>query len=243
MPEIEIAPNLHQLVERAAGHFLRLLDGSLRTSNRFTLALAGGSTPLELYIRLATARVVWDRVHFFWGDERCVPPGHPDSNYRMVHEALLKHIPIPKENVHRIQGERSAPLAAREYQQELQRFFGMEIPRFDLVLLGLGTDGHTASLFPGTPGSHARKRWVLPVRHAIPPPPLVDRVTLSLPVFNAAAQVIFLVAGAGKAAALAKVLTPASSPVPFPAQKVCPVKGRLLWLVDKAASSGIPASE
>jgi 6-phosphogluconolactonase len=242
MPELEILPDLHQLAEHAAGDCLRLMEETLRKSNRFALALAGGSTPKELYTRLAEAKADWERVHFFWGDERCLPPDHPDSNYCTAQETLLQHISIPSENIHRIMGENSAKDAAQAYEADLRRFFGNELPRFDLILLGLGTDGHTASLFPGSPGVRARRRQAVPVRHTTPPPPLVDRVTLTLPVLNAAAQVIFLVAGRDKAETMAEVLNGTHQPDRLPAQGVRPANGRLLWLADEAAAAKLTAT-
>jgi 6-phosphogluconolactonase len=237
MPEIEVLTDLPRLAERAAGYCLRRMGETLRTSGRFSLALAGGSTPRALYAHLAEARLDWERVHFFWGDERGVPPGHPDSNYRMAQETLLARLPLPPENVHRIPGERPAREAARQYEAELRRFFGARLPRFDLVLLGLGGDGHTGSLFPLSPAVRARRRWAVPVRHTAPPPPLVDRVTLTLPVLNAAAQVVFLVAGADKAGILTEVLEGPFEPERLPAQGVRPAQGGLLWLVDAAAAA------
>ncbi len=240
LPEIEVAPDSSSLAERAAEEFVRLAGEALRTGSRFTVALAGGSTPQRMYIRLAGAQVDWRGVHVFWGDERCVPPGHSDSNYRMADEALLSQVIIPTGNIHRIPGELPAEEAAQEYEEELHRFFGNTTPRFDLVLLGLGGDGHTASLFSGTPALLEKERWVAAVSHSVPPPPLVDRVTLTLPVLNAAAQVIFLVSGADKAERLAQVLYGPSQPDLLLAQAVKPVNGAVRWLVDQAAAAKLP---
>jgi 6-phosphogluconolactonase len=207
----------------------------------FTLALAGGSTPRRLYALLADAgapfraRMPWDRTHVFFGDERPVPPDHPDSNYRMAREALLDHVAVA--SVHRIRAEE--PAAADAYEAELRAFFGIprggEPPRLDAVLLGLGADGHTASLFPGTAALEEAVRWAAS--------PFVARLgtrrtTLTLPILSRARAVLFLVSGAEKAAALARVLAPAPGAEPLPAARVRPDEGAV-WIVDEAAASGL----
>jgi 6-phosphogluconolactonase len=240
MPEVEVLQDPRALAERAAEGFTSLAGQTLLTRSMFTVALAGGSTPQEMYTRLATAKIDWEHVHFFWGDERCVPPSSTDSNFRMANEALLGSIPIEGENIHRIPGELPAEEAALEYEKVLRRFFGNQTPHFDLVLLGLGGDGHTASLFPGNPALHEKKRWTAAVRHDVPPPPRVDRVTLTLPVLNAACQVLFLVSGAEKADRLAQVLNGPSQPDLLPAQAVRPIHGTVRWLVDQAAAVKLP---
>lgn len=235
-PEIEIAPDARSLAERADGRFLRLVGSALRIRGRFTVALAGGSTPWQLYSLLAEKKQDWAGVHFFWGDERCVPPDAAESNFRMADEALLSHAAIPAENIHRIHGELPAEKAAMDYQDELHRFFGYQTPRFDLILLGLGDDGHTASLFPGSPVVQEKVRWVAAVEQPLPPPPQMDRVTLTPPVLNAAANILFLVAGEEKAIRLAQVLQGAYHPDLLPAQIVAPRNGHVCWLVDQAAA-------
>jgi 6-phosphogluconolactonase len=240
MPEVEVLPDARALAERAAEVFTSLAGQTLLTRSVFTVALAGGSTPQQMYTRLARAKIDWERIQFFWGDERCVPPSSIDSNFRAANEALLGFIPVPGENIHRIPGELPAEEAALEYEEELRRFFGKQTQRFDLVLLGLGGDGHTASLFPGNPALHEKKHWTAAVRHDVPPPPLVDRVTLTLPVLNAAAQVFFLVSGAEKADRLAQVLDGPSQPDLLPAQAVRPIHGTVRWLVDQAAAVKLP---
>jgi 6-phosphogluconolactonase len=235
--EIKVAPDSSTLADWAAGEFVTLAGQALQAGSRFSVALEGGSTPRQLYARLIAARVDWKKIHFFWGDERCLPPDHKDSNYRMAQEALLSHIPVPLENIHRIPGELPGQDAAREYAEDLRLYFGSLTPRFDLVLLGLGSDGHTASLFPGKPTVNETTCWVAAVVHDIPPPPLVDRVTLTLPVLNAAAHVLFLVSGLGKAEILARVLHGPYQPDLLPAQAVKPVNGTLRWLVDEAAAA------
>jgi 6-phosphogluconolactonase len=237
MAEIRTYPASDRLARAAAEHFVTLAADRRRVGRRFAVALAGGSTPRAAYALLATeefaARVDWSCVHVFWGDERCVPPDDPDSNYRMAREALLDKIPIPTENVHRMRGELPPDEAAAAYQAELEAVLGAG-GRFDLILLGMGADGHTASLFPGTAALHEGARWV--VAH------YVDklaawRVTLTPAAINAAAQVTFIVSGAGKAERLREVLAGPYQPDVLPAQIVRPTDGRLLWLVDAAAAA------
>jgi 6-phosphogluconolactonase len=235
--EIGVSLDAASLAQVAADEFIHLARASLRPGNRFAVALAGGSTPQRMYARLARAELDWEGVHFFWGDERCVSPDHSDSNYRMAQEALLSHIPIPALNIHRIHGEHPAEEAAREYEEQTRLFFGGKVARFDLFLLGLGADGHTASLFPGTPALRETAHWVVAVKHDVPPPPLVDRVTLTIPVINASANVLFLVSGADKAERLVQVLHGPFQPELLPAQSVKPVNGAVRWLVDQAAAA------
>ena len=199
------------------------------------LALAGGSTPRPAYEALAAdARVTprdWARIHLAFGDERVVPPDDPASNYHMVREALLDRVPIPAANVHRIRGEEAAPVAAKAYERELHDLLAPD-GRFDLVLLGLGADGHTASLFPMQPAVHERSRWVLPVSGIAG---RTDRVTLTPVVLNAARAVLFLVTGEAKSETLRAVLEGAPDPDRLPAQVVRPEAGQVSWLVDEGA--------
>jgi 6-phosphogluconolactonase len=242
-PEIRILADGDDLSRAAADEFVRLADEAVRRGGRFTVALSGGSTPKALYRLLAAedggfrARVPWGRAHFFWGDERHVPPDHPDSNYRMASQAMLSRVPVPPGNVHRIPAENpDAAEAAAEYAETLRGFFDVaagRFPRFDLILLGMGSDGHTASLFPGTDAVHERAGLVAA--------PWVEklgahRITLTPSVLNHAACVIFLVSGEGKAEALRAVLEGPHRPDRFPAQLVRPREGRLLFLVDRAAA-------
>lgn len=228
------------LAEEAAQAVADAADEALGRTGRFTLALSGGSTPRRLYARLAAppfrSRIDWSRLHVFWGDERCVPPDHPDSNYRLAHESLLSRVPIPPERVHRIRGEDSDPeRAALDYSEELTRIFGLEPGerlRFDLILLGLGADGHTASLFPGSPALNETRRLVVATYVE---PVKAYRLTLTLPVLNAAARVIFLVSGNAKAEALRAVLEDGPSPR-RPASLVRPER-EAFWFVDRAAAS------
>jgi 6-phosphogluconolactonase len=205
----------------------------------FRVALAGGNTPRRVYELLATERfahrVEWPHVNLFFGDERCVPPDHPDSNYAMVHQALISRVAIPAKNVHRIIGEGDPGESATLYENQLRTFFAVKSwPRFDLVLLGMGEDGHTASLFPGSDALNEKSKWVVPTR---PEGSEHDRISLTVPVFNHAARVIFLITGAGKAARLAQVLRPQPSADPLPAQAIQPVAGSVEWFVDRAAAS------
>jgi 6-phosphogluconolactonase len=230
------------LAKEAAERCVRIAQEALARGGRFTIALSGGSTPKSLYSLLAdepySTRVPWSKTHVFWGDERAVPPGDPDSNFGMAKTTLLDHVPIPADRVHRMQAERDdLDLAAREYEAEIARSFGVpagaEPPAFDLILLGLGPDGHTASLFPHTEAARERARWV--VRNHVPNLKS-DRLTLTPPILNQASTVLFLVAGTDKAPALQAVLEGPADPDRLPAQLIRPTAGRLIWLVDRAAA-------
>lgn len=249
--DLEIHPDTDQLARAAAHHFVARAEEAIAAHGRFTVALSGGSTPKAAYALLATGdfapRVDWSRVYVFWGDERCVPPDHSGSNYRMARQALLDHVPLPARNVHRIQGELEPALAAAAYERALAAFFTsspgeglaegeMPTARFDLILLGMGDDGHTGSLFPGTRAVHEEARWV--VAHYVEKLG-AWRVTLTPAVINAAANVTFIVSGGGKAERLRQVLTGPYRPDLLPAQVVRPDAGRLRWLVDAAAASAL----
>lgn len=229
----------------AAEKVVALAAEALAARGRFTWALSGGSTPRKLYSLLATVpyvgRVDWDRVHLFWGDERCVPPNHPESNYRMVRETLLAGIHPPAGNVHRMPGEAEPAAGAATYEATLRRVFFDTFggpaeggfPRFDLVLLGMGSDGHTASLFPGTPATSEARRWVVwtEVQQLVP-----FRLTLTLPVLNAAAHALFLVSGADKAERAREALRADAESSP-PAARVRPVRGEVTWFLDAPAAA------
>lgn len=210
-----------------------------------TVALAGGSTPRRLYETLSAepyrSMVEWSRVRVVWGDERCVPPDHPASNYAMARDALLSRVPIPHDAVHRMRGELEPARAAAEYEAELRRVTGEALPRLDLVLLGLGADGHTASLFPDTPDLLEERRLVVAT---VAPAAPRHRITLTLRTLNAAREVLFMVQGREKASIVREVLDAhaAGTPSRLPAARVRPAAGRLLWLVDRAAAAEISGS-
>ncbi len=225
-----------ELAEAAAREFVARAEGAINALGRFAVVLAGGSTPKATYGALARdypGELDWGRVHVFFGDERTVPPDHEDSNYRMAHEALLSRVPVG--SVHRMRGELPPAEAAASYEEELREFFGPdEFPSFDLILLGLGEDGHTASLFPETSALDVTDRWVV----ANPVLKLeTTRLTLTVAAINAAKAVTFLVAGEGKAEALKEILEGDADPRAYPAMFIRPEKGDLSWMVDRAAAS------
>jgi 6-phosphogluconolactonase len=240
-PRIRIVHDAAALARAGAEEFARRAAEAVASGGRFCVALSGGSTPRALYSLLAgdealRGRVPWEKIHFFWGDERPVPPDHPDSNYRMAREAMLSKVPAPPGNVHRIEGEHPAAAAAAEYEEVLRDFFRPPpggFPSFDLALLGLGPDAHTASLFPGSPALSETRRWVVANRVERL---ATDRITLTAPLLNSTAAVIFLVSGDEKASALKEVLEGPHDPSRLPAQMIHPRRGTLLWLVDRAAS-------
>ncbi len=236
-PAVREFPDAAALAHAAARRFVAEAAQAAAARGRFAVALSGGSSPSRLYELLASqayrGQVDWARVHVFWGDERCVPPDHADSSFRLAHAALLEHVPLPEENVHRIAGEAEPKRAADDYDRELRSFFRGQAG-FDLILLGLGADGHTASLFPESPALLEAERWAVAVEHTRPPPPLVTRITLTLPVINAAQLIVFLVVGESKAERLRAVLAGAD----LPAARVRPATGRLIWLTDFAARAG-----
>lgn len=240
--ELEIFPDRESLIRTEAERIVAQARDVIAARGRFSLALSGGSTPRPLYALLATppfaSQIDWSRVHVFWGDERCVPPAHPDSNYRMAREALLDAVPIPADNVHRIAGEDEPDAAARAYEQVLRSYFGVArgAPEqtFDLLLLGMGEDGHTASLFPGTAAVSEQDRWVL--ANHVTTPRDSWRITLTPLVLNAAGQVTFIVAGASKADRVWDVFEgPPRSPL-LPVQLIHPIHGALHWMVDADAA-------
>ena len=245
--DVVVLPGVDALMEAAAERVVNRAAAAIGASGRFSIALSGGSTPKGLYELLATPRyarrIDWSHVHVFWGDERCVPPDDPASNYRMTREALLDHVPVVPSNVHRIRGDDPPAAAAAAYEEELRRVFSTpdgpprETPGacFDLILLGMGDNGHTASLFPGLTAVRESKRWV--VAEYVPEVSMW-RVTLTPPVINAAADVVFLVSGPGKAPMLHRVLEGPHKPDPLPAQAIEP-RGGATWLVDVAAAAGL----
>lgn len=241
--DIVICRDAADLSRRAAEEFIRLASEAVQTAGRFAVALSGGSTPRGLYELLASdsykERIAWSSVHFFWGDERCVPPEHPESNYRMARAALLARISIPAENIHRMAGENDPAAAAREYENELKKFFRLAagaLPRFDLILLGLGEDGHTASLFPGSAALAEGRRMV--VAHYVEKLK-AHRLTLTLPVLNNGAEVVFLVSGSNKAEMIKQILA-GDGTSPLPAARVRPFNRHLAWMVTRDAAALLP---
>jgi 6-phosphogluconolactonase len=239
--EIHVVPNPEALYRAAAAEFMKSATAAVKVKGSFTVALSGGSTPRGLYSLLAMDpalrdQVPWESTYFFWGDERHVPPDHSESNFRTANETLLSRVPAPASHVWRIKGEyQDAARAADEYAQVLRDFFklkGGEFPRLDLVLLGMGPDGHTASLFPGTKALLETDRlvvanWVGKFYST--------RLTLTAPVLNSAARVLFLIQGEDKAPALKAVLEGPYEPAQLPAQLIRPHSGRLEWLVEQGA--------
>ena len=242
-PDLRILTTPQELFAAAADEVIRCATDAVARSGRFTIALSGGSTPKNLFNLLATnARTTlpWDRMFFFWGDERHVAPTDADSNYRMADEAMLSKIPVAAGNIFRVPSENpDAAAAAAAYEQTLQKFFALApgtFPQFDLILLGMGPDGHTASLFPGNPALQEKKRlviadWVEKMK--------THRITLTLPVLNAAREVAFLVSGTDKAQALKAVLEGEAAGEQYPSKLVKPADGKLVWLVDRAAASAL----
>jgi len=245
--EIRILTTPQELFEVAAEEVVRAATEAVAQRGRFTIALSGGSTPKNLFNLLATnARTVfpWDRTYFFWSDERHVPPTDPESNYRMAEEIMLSKIPVNAGNVFRIAAENpDAAAVAEAYEQTLRKFFQLQpgqVPVFDLILLGVGPDGHTASLFPNTAGLQEKTRlvianWVDKLK--------ANRLTMTLPVLNSAREVAFLASGTDKAQVLRTVLEEDAPPEQYPAKLVRPSNGRLIWFVDRAAASQLTSTK
>ncbi|MBN1137267.1 MAG: 6-phosphogluconolactonase [Anaerolineae bacterium] len=236
--ELVIVPDAEALAREAARRLANLACEAAESRGRFGVALSGGSTHGALYRLLAEepylSQIPWAQVHLFWADERCVPPNDPGSNYRLARENLIAHVPIPPENVHRVRGELAPKAAARAYDRELKRFFREPRPRFGLVLLGLGSDGHTASLFPNSEAIEETERLAVATTALYDNRP-TERVTLTLPALNAAQRVLFLVSGLEKAEIMQAVLTDVEGHLP--ARRVRPVAGQITWLVDAAAAT------
>lgn len=246
IPDVRRLTTPQELFAAAAEEFVHAVTEAVAQRGRFTVALSGGSTPRNLYTLLATnarTSLPWDKMFFFWGDERHVPPDDPESNYRMAEEAMLSKVPVAAGNVFRIPAENpDAAAAAEQYEQTLRKFFSTEttvVPRFDLVLLGMGPDGHTASLFPETAGLQEESRlvianWVEKFK--------TSRITLTLPVLNAARCVLFLVGGADKAPAARAVLESDAPGEKYPSKLVQPSDGKLIWMLDRAAASELSSA-
>ena len=241
-PDIRIFKDLERLSHHAAEIFVEQGAQAIRGRGRLLVALNGGSTPTRLFRLLATDyrdKLDWTRMHVFWGDERCVPPHDSGSSYGQARETLLDHVAIPESNVHRIKGELEPATAAIEYAQILKSFAAehLQFPRFDLVYLGMGEDGHTASLFPGSTVDVTEP--VIPVTAKYQDRP-ANRVTMAPIVFNQAHTVVFMATGEKKANTLAEVLSDRYNPELYPAQRIDPKDGQLIWLVDKDAAGRLP---
>jgi len=245
--DLRILTTPQELFQAAAEEVIDAAIESVAERGRFTIALSGGSTPKNLYTLIAanaSSSLPWDQMFVFWGDERHVPPNDPDSNYRMARETILSKVSIPAANIFPVPTENSEATAVAEaYEQTVQKFFGLrpgEFPRFDLILLGMGPDGHTASLFPETAGLQEKSRivvanWVEKLK--------TSRITFTLPVLNAARIVAFLVSGTDKAAALREVLEGSAPSEKYPSKLVRPAEGKLIWFVDRAAASELTTAE
>jgi 6-phosphogluconolactonase len=244
-PEIKVLPDPHAVAQAAAGRVVSAARENIALSDKFTLGLSGGSTPKAMFELLASGgsglAIDWAKVEVFFVDERCVPPDHPESNYRLARETLLSKVSVPSDNIHRMRGEIEPQEAAKEYGQMLKKKFGDD-GGLDLILLGMGEDGHTASLFPGTPAvNETRHRCVANyAEHSTTGRSW--RITLTAPFINRARQVMMTVTGANKAKALANVLEGPRDPQRLPAQLIAPASGRLSWLID-AAAAGMSADE
>lgn len=236
---VQVFETAENVARAAAVHFVELANDAVADHDLFHVALAGGNTPRRMYELLAgdqfRSDIDWTTVHLFFGDERFVPPNHPESNYRLASAALISQVDIPAPNVHRIEMEANATSSAARYENELRDFFlDVEVPPFDLVLLGLGADGHTASLFPDTSALGVTDKWVV----ANWVEKLASyRITLTPSAINGAGQVTFLVAGSNKAAAVKAVLEGPLQPEKLPAQLIKPEAGILTWLLDSQAAS------
>jgi len=244
-----VEPDAAALARRAAQYFVEMVGEAVAGRGKASIAISGGSTPLAAFKLLGDhdqpwrSRMPWDSLDIYWVDERAVPPDHADSNYRMTREALLDHVPLKPEQIHRMEGELAPDVAAARYESELRNSFrleGAESPRFDLVALGMGDDGHTASLFPHTEALHEMSRLVT-ANHV--PQKDAWRITLTWPVINRASSVFFLIAGSDKASILNEVLTGPPEPERLPSQLIWPSSGILTLILDKAAAALLPATD
>jgi 6-phosphogluconolactonase len=241
-PEIRLFKDLEELSRAAASLFVEQSARAIAERNRFLVALNGGSTPNRLFQLLATEfheKVDWPKVHVFWGDERCVPPDDPGSSYGQAQNAFLSQVSIPDSNVHRVRGEWRPTEASKDYSFILKEFASppLEWPRFDLVYLGMGEDGHIASLFPGSPVDVSEPTMPVTAQYQDRP---ANRVTLTPVVFNSAHVIAFMATGEKKAQTLSEVLSGRYNPELYPAQRIEPKEGRLIWLVDEDAASRLP---
>lgn len=236
---IQLFENKDALSTAAAELFVRVAQQAVEETGRFTVALTGGSSPVQLYNMLAKSpyleQVPWNKTFVFWGDERWVPLTDDRSNAKMAQEAFLDQVPVPKEQIHPMWADNTEPGEfARQYEELLQKHFGESSPQFDLILLGMGDDGHTASLFPGTAVLHETERWV---QAYYLEPQSMYRVTLTAPLINQAKNICFLTFGSNKAKALYEVLGGEQNPELYPSQLIQPIDGEVLWLVDESAAA------
>ncbi len=234
---VEVLPDSGSLIQRALEVVLNKITTAVLARHRCTVALAGGSTPKPLYEAMAAQQLPWEKIHVFWGDERYVPPDHPDSNQRMAREAWLDRVPVPAANIHPMPVGAEDPAAdAEKHDAELREFFLVgagEFPAFDVILLGMGDDGHTASLFPHTEALKVADRLVAAGSKDGQP-----RLTFTVPLINSARCAIFIVSGAGKRSALAEIFAPAADEFTYPARLIQP-QGELWWLLDRAAGQDL----
>ena len=244
-----VEPDGAALAARAARHFVEVAEAAVAARGRARVAISGGSTPKVTFGLLADAagpwlkRMPWDKLDLYWVDERCVPPDHPDSNYRMTREAMLDHVPLAPGQIHRMEGELEPEAAAARYESELRNSFrleGAETPRFDLIALGMGPDGHTASLFPHSAAINEMSRLAT-ANHVENKD--AWRITLTWPVINQGASVFFLIGGADKAQVLKEVMMGPRDPERLPSQLIRPSGGILTLLLDKAAAALLPATD
>lgn len=247
--EYSVMPDASALAVRAAEQFTQAAEKAVAERGRARIAISGGSTPKATFALLADAgnpwrtRMPWDKLEIFWVDERCVPPDHPDSNYRMTREALLDHVPLKPEQVHRMEGELEPMAGAARYESLLRNSFrleGAESPRFDLIQLGMGPDGHTASLFPHTEALSEMAHLVT-ANHVVNKD--AWRITLTWPVINNGSSVFFLIGGADKAGVVHEVFTGPNDPERLPSQLIWPSSGILTVILDKAAAALLPATD
>ena len=241
--DIRVVPDTASLFQAGAKEFVSQAEAAIKTQGRFSVALSGGSTPRGMFSLLAANyrdRLPWDKIFFFWSDERHVPPDSSESNFRMAYESLLSKVPVPHANIFRVPAEKpDAVQVAAEYEQTVRRFFQIPegaFPQFDLILLGMGPDGHTASLFPETSALHEKGRlvvsnWVEKLK--------TDRITFTAPLINRAKGVMFLIAGADKSQALREVMEGNQSPDLYPSKLIHPASGRSIWWVDQAAAAAL----
>ncbi len=235
---VEVLSDLEAISHQAASFFVNASRSSIAAKNRFAVAISGGSTPRRLYTLLRAEsyrdQVDWQHVHFFWADERCVPKEDEESNFKTAFDMLLSKVSISDGNIHRIRGEEDPDKAAGDYEEEIKMFFGISgFPMFDLIILGMGEDGHTASLFPGSKALQETIRIAVPVYLE---KPNRNRITLTVPVLNNAAQVLFLVAGDSKAKTVSEVLGDGEERKRYPAGLISPVHGSVTWLIDQKAA-------